>query len=232
MKKFKKRSLAKIFSLFIFFAFMAIPAFTTAQEKMKAGDLENLQDENMEYMSQIYSIVKDYPAFSYTYTIDDGEVVDVTVTGVDNDLDQKRLEVMIFDLKSNKNMLKNQPNRLGVFYSVDDEATYNGTDLDNEILENIEYPEGAENWGVEGTVFVQFVIDENGEIPFATTSENIETSIELYVEDLEEQAVDAIKATSGSWEPAEVEGVDVPSLAVMPITFDRERNPTLGAYIR
>jgi TonB family protein len=188
----------------------------------------------MDYMVQINEIVKNYPAFSYSYKMEDGKVQDVQVTGVDNDIDRKKLEVVLFDLKSNRNKMKSTANRVGVFYSVDDEAEFEGGEeaLRTQIVSNLKYPESAKNWGMEGTIFVKFVVNENGEIPFATTSSNIETSVERYLEDLEEQAIKAIKATSGEWEPAEVENVEVASLSVLPITFDFEKNPTLPALIR
>ncbi|MEX2513376.1 MAG: hypothetical protein WD398_10765 [Cyclobacteriaceae bacterium] len=79
---------------------------------------------------------------------------------------------------------------------------------------------------------LEFVVDENGEIPFATTSSNVETSVDRYLDDLEEQAISAVKATSGDWEPGKVSGVNVASLAVVPVTFDFEKNPALPALIR
>lgn len=234
MKQILKNKSMKIFTSFILVFSMLALSSATAQDNKKSGDMEKVQDENMDYMKQIYRIVKDYPQFSYSYTFDDGEVEDVVVTGVEDEIDRKRLEVMLFDLKSNKNRIKNKPNRVGVFYSVDKAAEYkNGRDaLEEKILSNLKYPEDAKNWGVEGTIFVKFVVDEDGEIPFATTSTDIETSMEVYLNELEEQAIEAVKATSGNWEPAEVDNVDVSSLAVVPVTFDFEKNPALPALIR
>lgn len=208
-----------------------------SQQKKEAdspGELESLQDENMDYLRQIYNIIEDYPAFSYSYTIEDGEVQDVVVEGVENTMDRKKLEVVLFDLKSNKNMMKNKANRIGVFYSVDEEPEYSAgeSDLEEKIQSNLTYPEGSKNWGVEGTIYVKFVVDDNGEIPFATTSTNINTSVERYLDQMEKQAVEAVKATSGEWDPGKVEGVEVASLVVVPVTFDFEKNPTLPALIR
>jgi len=56
--------------------------------------------------------------------------------------------------------------------------------------------------------------------------------MDFYLEDLEEQAIRAIKATKGKWKPAEVDNVEVASLSVLPITFDFQTNPTLPALIR
>lgn len=226
-----KKLMWKLFSLtFIAFSLMALSV--NAQQDMSDSKMEKLQDENMDYVRQIAKIVKDYPAFSYSYEIEDGKVVDVNVSGVEDIIDRKKLEVILFDLKSNKNMIKNKPNRIGVFYSVDEPAEYAGEDeLDRVIQSNLTYPEGAKDWGVEGTIFVKFVVDENGEIPFATTSSNIETSMERYMKDLDQQAVSAIKATSGNWEPGNVDGVEVASFVVVPVTFDFEKNPSIPTLI-
>lgn len=223
-------SISFIFSILL----TQIPALHAQDDGLSGSELEKLQDRNMDYMVQINEIVKNYPAFSYSYKMDDGKIQDVQVTGVDNEIDRKKLEVVLFDLKSNRNKMKSTANRVGVFYSVDEEAAFEGGEeaLRTQIVSNLKYPETAKNWGMEGTIFVKFVVDENGEIPFATTSSNIETSVERYLKDLEEQAIKAIKATSGDWEPAEVENVEVASLSVLPITFDFEKNPTLPALIR
>ena len=108
------------------------------------GDMENIQDQNMDYMKQIHKITKNYPAFSYEYTTEDGKVTDVTVTGVEHNMDRKRLEVVMFDLESSKNMLKNKPKRVGVFYSVDDPAEYKG-DLNTTLISNLKYPAEAKD---------------------------------------------------------------------------------------
>lgn len=217
----------------IVFSLLAVSGTNAQEQKMSGSDLEKLQDENMDYLKQIHEIIEDYPAFSYSYNFDDGELKDVKVTGVEDIIDRKKLEVMLFDLKSNKNMIKTQANRVGVFYSVDKEPQYKGgrDELKEKIMGNLKYPEDAKNWGVEGTVYVKFVVDEEGEIPFVTTSTNIETSVESYLKDLEKQAVSAVKATSGDWNPGTIDGVKVSSLAVLPVTFDFQKNPSIISLI-
>ena len=229
-----KNSILNVFTLSLLICtFLVSSANAQEDEITSITEMEQIQDENMDYMKQIHKIIRDYPAFSYSYDIDDGKVEDVTVTGVDNNIDKKRLEVILFDLKSNKNRIKNKANRIGVFYSVDEKAEYEAgrDELQQTIQSNLRYPGDAKNWGVEGTVFVKFVVDENGEIPFATTSSNIETSMEKYLKDLEQQAVTAIKATSGNWEPGKVEGVEVASMIVIPVNFDFRKNPSLPTLI-
>jgi len=197
---------------------------------MTSGDdISKMKHQHMDYVEQIGDIIEAYPAFTYKYKLEDGKVSDVVVTGVDNDIDRKRLEIVLFDLNSKRNMINAKSDRIGVFYDVDDHARYSKGEkaLENELLRHLEYPEGAKDWGVEGTIYVKVIVDDEGRIPFATTSTNIESSVERYVDDLREQAVAAVKETSGDWEPAEVEGIDVASLAVIPVTFELNEHPFL-----
>jgi hypothetical protein len=60
----------------------------------------------------------------------------------------------------------------------------------------------------------------------------MESTMDIYVDRLEEEAAEAIKTTSGEWESSEVEGVEVASLVVVPITFDVEKNPSIPVMIR
>ena len=73
------------------------------QESMSQSRIEDMQDVNMNYLFQINEIVKDYPAFSYSYSMKDGNLEDVTVTGVDHGIKKKQLEVILFDFKSIRN---------------------------------------------------------------------------------------------------------------------------------
>jgi len=193
---------------------------------MSGDDLDKMKDQKMDYVQQINKIIETYPDFSYKYKIEDGKVTDVFVTGVDFEIDRKRLEVTLFDLNSKNNMVNTKSDRIGVFNDVDDNAMYAKGEkaLENDLLSHIEYPHGAKDWGVEGTIFVKFIVDDDGNIPFITTSTQIESSQENYVEDLCQQAVAAVIETSGNWEPAQVEGVDVASLAVIPVTFELDKN--------
>lgn len=229
MKNNKKRNF-RGFCILLAALFILGPVSVKAQDYT---ELEEMQDKSMDYVRQIYKIVDQYPAFAYEYQFENGEVKNVTVTGVDNELDKKRLEVVIFDLQSNRNKMKNKENRIGVFYSTDTRPEYeHGREqLRTTIQGNLEYPDEIKNWGVEGTVYVKFVVDENGEIPFITASEDIESSQEFYVKELRRIAIDAVKTTSGNWEPAEVEGVDVSSLMVVPVTFDFRKHPFIPVLL-
>lgn len=225
--------LAPIISIF---SLIAISAPANSQKVVLDNDfskIEKIEDRNMEYLEDLYKITKKYPLFSYRYEMQNGEIKNVTVTGVDYMPDVEKIRIKLLDLQSNKNQLKHTPSRIGVFYAVDKNAYYkDGKEaLKNTLHEHLKYPVDAKNWGVEGTIYVRFVIDDKGKIPFASTTDNIDTEIKQYEDDLKKQAVSAIKATSGDWEPGKVNGVSVASFHIIPITFELEKSPFIPMMI-
>ena len=219
---------------FIFIALL-IPAFMIAKGQDKDyRDLEDLQERKEGYYIDIYKIVKEYPNFTYEYIYQNGELKDVKVTGVDRTMDKKRLELYIYDLKSSDLIMENAPSRTGIYYSaeVDAEPREGFREFYNTLYNNLTYPEPAKNKGVEGTIFVKFVVDESGKITYARADEDIETPFPNAVELMKEEALKAVKSTSGEWKPAQVEGMPVAEWVVIPVVFDFEKNPAIKSLIR
>lgn len=231
MKRFRKQFYFKTILIALgFLISVAVLPLKAQEKKVKtAYSVKSMEHHDMEYADQLKEIIDKYPAFAFKYSLEDGKVQDVVVTGVDDEIDRKRLEVVLFNLNDQRNMVKQTNERVGVFYDIDKQAMYEHGEeaLSDELVSNLEYPEGAKDWGVEGTIYVKMIVDDDGTIPFATTSTNIETAAEHYLDDLEEQAIAAVHETSGEWEPAKVEGVEVASLAIIPITFELENYPHL-----
>lgn len=227
----KTKKLRIVNALFLSLLISLSGSFALAQEYQ---DLEDLQDENISYYTEIYRIVDEYPDFEYKYVYSDGELEKVIVKNVDEEMDKKRLEVLIYDLKKNKMELKGRPTRTGVYYSVDEEAepAQGYRTFYNQLYENLEYPEEAKEWGAEGNVFVKFVVDSEGEIAFMTAAADVEASVDQHVKELKKAAKEAVRATSGSWEPAEVNGVPVASWAVIPVIFKVEPYPYMPTMVR
>jgi len=234
MKKLvaKKLLFTPLSLLFLtFFLLMATTANAQNYKLSSSNELKELAGKNMNFINEINRITQQFPDAEYSYNFANGKLKDVTVTGVNDIMTRQRLEVVLFNMKNNK--LKNESDQLGVFYSVDKEPQFKGGEdaLENTLQSNITYPEDALDWGASGTIYVKFVIDESGKIPYITTSDMVNTHNKTYKKELEQHAIQAVEATSGKWVPAQEDGVNVASLAVVPIKFKEELSPGLTDWV-
>ncbi|MFW5656789.1 MAG: energy transducer TonB [Bacteroidota bacterium] len=217
-----------------FFSLGLIFSLSAQENGNNYRQLEKVQEENDFYYMKVYDIIMEYPEFSYEYEYENDELQNVIVYGVTDEKDRERLEVWLYDLRANKDMIQNIPTRTGIYYSVEEEAEPKNElkGIYNVIMNNINYPDEAEDKGVEGTVYVQFVVDSKGDVVYAQASEDIETPYTQAVDEFKKQAIEAVKATSGEWEPAEIDGHDVASWVVLPINFEFKKDPAIRAMIR
>jgi len=228
----KKTMFTPLFLVLTTLTLLLAPNANAQSYKLSSSnDLKAIEGKNTNYINEINKITQQFPEAEYSYSFDKGKLKDVTVNGIDDVMKRQRLEVVLFNLKNNK--LKNDSKQLGVFYTVDKEAQYKGGEdaLESKIQYNLTYPEDALDWGISGTVYVKFVIDENGKIPYITTSDMLSDNNKEYTKELEQDAVKAVKATSGHWIPAKEDGVSVASLAVVPITFKEELSPGVVDWV-
>lgn len=88
------------------------------------------------------------------------------------------------------------------------------------IANNLKYPEQARKMGVEGKVFVQFVLDEQGNITEVKTVKGIGAGCDA----------EAIRVISESpqWKPAMQRGKKVKQRIIIPIVFDLGDDQKLG----
>lgn len=99
------------------------------------------------------------------------------------------------------------------FAVVEDKPMFPGGDaaLMKFIAENTKYPEIAKENGIQGRVFVQFVIDKNGSV----TKVQIAKGVDPY---LDSEAVRVVK-TIPNWAPGKQRGKAVPVTYIVPINF-------------
>lgn len=79
------------------------------------------------------------------------------------------------------------------------------------IQENLKYPEEAKKMGVEGKVFVQFVVDKDGKLTEVKAVKGIGAGCD-------EEAVRVIKEAT-AWNPATVVDMPVKTRMILPITY-------------
>jgi TonB family protein len=78
------------------------------------------------------------------------------------------------------------------------------------LQQAIEYPEAAKQAGIEGRVFVQFIVDENGDVVNPKVTRGVH-------EALDRAALDAVKGLS--FEPGKQQGEAVKVKMALPVTF-------------
>ena len=79
------------------------------------------------------------------------------------------------------------------------------------VSKNLKYPNQARRMGIEGRVFVQFVVGKNGSITDVTAIKGIGAGCD-------EEAVRVIKS-SPNWSPGKQRGKPVKVRMILPITF-------------
>ncbi|MFN0031163.1 MAG: TonB family protein [Flavobacteriales bacterium] len=95
--------------------------------------------------------------------------------------------------------------------------------LQQMVNDSLTYPKEAKDRGIEGTVYVTFIIDETGEVK----QPEVKTSVHYL---LDEEALRFVSSMP-TWKPAAKNGIAVESTLVMPIVFDlggSDGNGTMG----
>jgi len=187
-------------------------------------DNEKKQDQIEELYVEAHNIMDDYPEVTYSYVYEDGNVSAVMIEGVSNNRDKEQLEVYLIDMERLKKQLFNLPNRTGVYYVTETSPEPKNGYLDfySTLQSNLEYPESAEDEGVEGTVFVKFVVDPQGDVAALKATEDIEAPRDWIVQELKQEAKNAVQETSGAWNPATKGGIPVSQWVMVPVQFKLE----------
>ncbi|MFP4526634.1 MAG: energy transducer TonB, partial [Bacteroidales bacterium] len=101
-----------------------------------------------------------------------------------------------------------------IFMKVEDMPEFRGGGINafrDYIQKNLKYPSVAAENGIEGTVFVKFVVDEDGSISNAEVLRGVDPA-------LDEEAVRAIR-DAPEWEPGKQRGKPVRVQFTIPIVF-------------
>ncbi len=111
-----------------------------------------------------------------------------------------------------------KPDKDGVYEMTDLRPAYPGGQaaLEDYINNHIEYQQPAIDNNTEGTVDVQFVVDENGNVS------NAKVIGKELGSGLDEEAVRVISSMP-KWTPGQVKGKDVKTRMVLPITYKIEQ---------
>ena len=110
-----------------------------------------------------------------------------------------------------------------IFAIVEENAEYPGGngELLKEIAKNLRYPPLAQEKGIQGKVYLKFIVNEDGSI----SDINIEKEIG---DGCGQAAVDAIKLLSKKFEPGKQKGVPVKVYFTLPVKFTLHSGPNRG----
>ena len=139
----------------------------------------------------------------------------VTPDGILHELTKEEAEEMKLPMESFAKPLKNRKiSKDDVFFVVEDMPEYPGGELELRkfIAENVKYPEEAKTNKLQGKVFVQFVVDTNGDV---TDAEIVRGT---GYESLDNEALRVVK-TLPQWKPGKQRGQNVPVSYTVPINF-------------
>jgi len=204
--------------------FILLSSFSVIAQDKSYDEIEKIQDRIESLYLEVYDIMEVYPEASYKYVYDDGVVSEVMISGIPVNEDKKRLEVHLIDIENLRESIEDVANRVGVYYAAETEPQpkvgyenfYDG------LLNDIEYPDEAENSGIEGVVYVKFIVDSDGTIDNVMATENLETGVKWVLDEMKDEAKEAVKNTSGEWVPAKVAGYPVSHWVVLPVQFKIE----------
>ncbi len=130
-----------------------------------------------------------------------------------------------------------------IYSEVEEMPLFNGEEASlafrKYIAENLIYPSEAVENGVQGKIYIQFVVTSKGDVRLATPKEvaktenqnldevvvvsykpvNNENPDEKYVELLKNEATRVVLSSGGKWTPAKNEGKNVSVIFTFPINF-------------
>ncbi len=108
---------------------------------------------------------------------------------------------------------QNNKSKDGVYSKVEIMPEYPGgvTALRTDIASEVKYPEDAKKKGIQGKVFVTFVVNENGKAEDAKIARGVDST-------LDEEALRVINRLK-TWEPGKEKGKAVKVQYTVPINF-------------
>lgn len=118
------------------------------------------------------------------------------------------LAAVFGQVKAQENKIKD-----GVYQKVEVMPEYPGgeTALMNDLIGAIKYPEEAKNKGIQGKVYVSFVVDEQGKV----TNAKIERGVEASLDKESLRVVNGLK----SWKPGKEKDKAVKVAYTIPINY-------------
>jgi protein TonB len=138
-------------------------------------------------------------------------------TGAGGTTPSKRKGRVTASIKADDATVKMEMDKTGYYNRTEVTPAYPGgqTSLEDYITNHIEYPQDAIDNNTEGTVYVQFGVDENGNVT------NVTTTGSKLGNGLEDEAIRVVSSMP-KWTPGQVKGKKVKVWRTLPITYKLE----------
>ncbi|MCD6201712.1 MAG: M56 family metallopeptidase [Bacteroidales bacterium] len=122
----------------------------------------------------------------------------------------------------NKEVSQQKDTSEGVFFKVEEMPKFQGGDINNFrqwVADHIIYPENAATKGIHGKIYIQFIVEANGNVDNVKVIRGVDSL-------LNNEAVRVIQS-SPKWTPGKQKGHNVPVAYTIPIMFqmDEIQNP-------
>jgi len=138
---------------------------------------------------------------------DDMEIEDVIFEDVEAD---EELEIDIVEFEE----AEEEVEEAEIFFVVEEMPTFNGKGPEAFVMwvqRNMTYPLVAQENGIQGRVYVQFVVETNGAVTNVKVTRSVDPS-------LDKEAIRAVK-NSPKWKPGKQRGRSVRVSYTIPVTF-------------
>ena len=114
---------------------------------------------------------------------------------------------------------KENKSKDGVYFVVEEMPVYPGGDeaLRKDLAANIKYPEEAKKAGIQGKVYVTFVVDEQGKVTDAKIARGVDPS-------LDKESLRVINELK-TWSPGKEKGKAVKVSYTVPINYALDGKP-------
>ena len=114
---------------------------------------------------------------------------------------------------------KENKSKDGVFFTVEEMPEYPGGEeaLRNDLAANIKYPDEAKKAGIQGKVYVSFVVDEQGKVTDAKIARGVDPS-------LDKESLRVINELK-TWKPGKEKGKVVKVAYTVPINYALDSKP-------
>lgn len=149
-------------------------------------------------VTEVLNIVEDDVEIENELQLDD----------LESDQDEE-VEILDFDVQEEEEVKEAE-----IFYIVEDMPSFKGGGLEGFrawVMKNLQYPEIAAENGISGTVYVQFVVEPNGNVNKVTIMRGVDPA-------LDKEAIRVVKS-SPKWSPGKQRGEPVRVAFTFPIKF-------------